>query len=46
MDLHDERELNKIGLETYALDKRNMFDVAIDRLIEKLKSGVIMLNLN
>ncbi len=24
-DIHDEREQNKIGLETYFLDKTNMF---------------------
>ena len=38
--LHDEREQNKIGLETYFLDKRNMFDVGIDNLILDLKSEI------
>jgi hypothetical protein len=40
-DIHDKREQNKIGLETYFLDKTNMFDVAIDKLIAELKVGNI-----
>jgi hypothetical protein len=39
-DIHDKREQNKIGLETYFLDKTNMFDVAIDKLIAELKVGI------
>jgi len=38
IDIHDKRELDKIGLETYFLDKTNMFDIAIDKLIDQLKS--------
>nr|WP_298659374.1 hypothetical protein [uncultured Flavobacterium sp.] len=40
-DIHDEREQNKIGLETYFLDKTNMFDIAIDKLIDELKAGIL-----
>lgn len=40
-DLHDKREQNKIGLETYSLDKTNVFDIAIDKLIEELKKKYI-----
>ncbi|BDQ12080.1 hypothetical protein [Sediminibacterium sp. TEGAF015] len=40
-NIHDEREQNKIGLETYFLDKTNMFDIAIDKLIDKLKTGIL-----
>ncbi len=40
-DIHDEREQNKIGLETYFLDKTNMFDTAIDKLIDELKAGIL-----
>lgn len=39
-NIHDEREQNKIGLETYFLDKTNMFDIAIDNLISELKTGI------
>ncbi|MDQ0964730.1 hypothetical protein QFZ20_000133 [Flavobacterium sp. W4I14] len=39
-DLHDKREQNKIGLETYSLDKTNVFDIAIDKLIEELKKNI------
>jgi hypothetical protein len=39
-DIHDEREQNKIGLKTYFLDKANMFDIAINQLIAKLKLGI------
>lgn len=40
LSLRDERELNKIGLETYFLDKENMYDPAIDKLIEQLKNQI------
>ena len=40
-DIHDEREQNKIGLETYFLDKTNMFDIAIDKLMDELKAGIL-----
>jgi len=39
-NIYDEREQNKIGLETYFLDKTNMFDIAIDNLISELKKGI------
>ena len=38
--IHDEREQNKIGLETYFLDKTNVYDIAIDKLIEELKNEI------
>ncbi|MEA5138247.1 hypothetical protein [Arcicella rigui] len=40
IDIQNIREQNKIGLETYFLDKTNMFDIAIDKLIEDLKTGI------
>jgi len=40
-NIHDEREQNKIGLETYFLDKTNMFDIAIDKLIYELKAEIL-----
>lgn len=39
-DIHDDREQNKLGLETYFLDKKNIYDVAIDKQIDELKTGV------
>jgi len=39
-NIHVEREQNKIGLETYFLDKTNMFDIAIDNLIRELKTDI------
>ena len=37
---HDMRAFNKIGLETYYFDKTNMFDIAIDKLINELKTDI------
>jgi len=37
MTLHDKRELNKIGLDTFTLDVYNMFDATSDQAITKLK---------
>jgi hypothetical protein len=37
-DIHDEREQNKMGLESYFLDKTNIFDISIDKLIGELKA--------
>lgn len=41
-DIHDERELNKLGLETYFLDNTNVFDISIDRLIDDLKKHILV----
>ena len=38
--IHDKREMNKIGLETYFLDKTNMYDIAIDNLITDRKTEI------
>lgn len=38
--IHDKREMNKIGLETYFIDKTNMYDIAIDNLITERKTEI------
>src|SRR5689334_6949623 len=36
----DQREIQKMGLETFFMDKKNVFDPAIDGLIKQLKGHV------
>ena len=40
-DLHDKREMNKFGLETYFLNTTNMYDIAINKLIEDIKNNIL-----
>ena len=40
IDIYYEREQNKIGLENYVLDKTNVYDIAIDKLIDELKESI------
>ncbi len=39
-NIHDKREMNKMGLETYFLYNTNMYDIAIDKLIAERKTEV------
>jgi len=41
--LHDKREMNKIGLEHFFLDKINMYDYAVDKLIQDKKDEIVKL---
>lgn len=40
LDIHDERERNKYSLEAYHLDKTNVYDFSIDKLIYELRSDI------
>lgn len=40
-DLRDKREMNKFGLETYFLNTTNMYDIAINKLIENIKNNIL-----
>jgi len=37
-DIWEKREMNKMGLDTFLMRKENVFDSAVDRLIESLKT--------